>query len=88
MYEKWKLAFEKILVSRQGIFFSKIQIFIKCVKMKLRSSMKKYAVDSAIHFLTKSSLRPTVFTETTRQRWSEARNFSSSSFGVIFILRT
>ena len=88
MHEKCKLAFENIFVSRQGIFFSKIQILIKCVKIKLRSTMKKYAVDSAIHFLTKASLRPTVFTETTRQRWSKARNISSSSFGVIFILRT
>ena len=51
-------------------FFSKIQILIKCVKMTLSSTMKKYAVDAAIHFLTKSTLRPTVLTETTRQRWS------------------
>ena len=50
--------------------FSKIFIPIIVVKMKLRATTKKFTVDSAVQFPTKSILRPTVLTETTRQRGS------------------
>ena len=38
--------------------------------MKFRIIIEKYAVDSAKSFLKKSIVRPMVFNETTRQRWS------------------
>ena len=38
--------------------------------MKLRMKTKKYAVDTARQFSTKSILLPMVLTETTRQRES------------------
>ena len=47
--------------------------------------MKKYAVDSAIQFPTKSILRPKVFTETTRQRQSyDPMNWFSTHSWVPF----
>ena len=64
---EWNWILRSKFFSRRGIFFS---IPIIGIKMKLKIITKKYWVNSALQFPTKSIIQPMVFKQTVRHRGS------------------